>query len=91
MPQEVLLDELNTEVFVNPETGNFEIASTYLAGNVKAKLDAAMVDPEKYQANIAALEKVKPEPLEFSQIETPLGAGWIPAEVYEKFVRGLLE
>ena len=75
-------------VFRNP-MGGWEPADEYLTGRVRDKLEVARkvaaADPA-YQTNVAALEAVVPEDVPASQIATPLGAPWIPADVVNEWV-----
>ena len=75
-------------VFRNP-VGGWEPADEYLTGHVREKLEiarkVAAADPA-YQTNAAALEAVVPEDVPASQIATPLGAPWIPADVVNEWV-----
>ena len=75
-------------VFRNP-MGGWEPADEYLTGHVREKLEiarkVAAADPA-YQTNAAALEAVVPEDVPASQIATPLGAPWIPADVVNEWV-----
>ncbi len=75
-------------IFRNP-MGGWEPADEYLTGHVREKLEiarkVAAADPA-YQTNAAALETVQPEDVPASQIATPLGAPWIPADVVNEWV-----
>ena len=76
-------------IFRNP-MGSWETASEYLTGRVRDKLETARRVAQNnpaYQVNVAALEQVQPEPIPASDIETPLGAPWIPAEVVNEWVK----
>ena len=64
-----------------PEDQCFEIAPTYLSGNVRKKLEMARkarLDDPKWQRNVDALEKVQPAPIPPEEITVLLGAPWIP-------------
>ena len=60
----------------------------YLSGNVRKKLEEAIVaadsDP-RFKANVEALEANQPEDLEYTDISARLGAPWIPTSVIEQF------
>lgn len=77
--------------FEDPSEG-WQAADQYLSGNVRQKLAmaraAAAADP-KYQANVAALEKVQPEDVDYQDIDVRLGAGWVPASDVKEFARYL--
>lgn len=79
-------------MFLNPETEQYEIATTYLSGNIYKKISAVKSknDPETYTNNINALEKVKPTPLAFEDIKISIGATWTGGEVYAEFIKHLL-
>ena len=49
------------------------------------------LNPELYQSNVEALEKVQPEPIKASDISLRLGTTWIPTDVYRQFIFHLLE
>lgn len=99
--KEELIEKLDGIIFPNPEKLNenglpvYETADEYLSGNVRAKLVIAkqMADqnPELYQSNVEALEKVQPEPIKASDISLRLGTTWIPTDVYRQFIFHLLE
>lgn len=79
--------------FQDPSHG-WKHASEYLSGNVRKKLalarSAAEVDP-KFQANVAALEKVQPSDVNHEDIEVKLGASWVPPSDYARFAADLLD
>lgn len=80
-------------IYRDPHTGCWETADSYLAGPVRAKLEAARAAAEldtHYLANVAALEAVQPVDLVPSQIDCALGASWIPTDVVARFLRELL-
>lgn len=83
----------------------FLTADAYLSGDVRHKLRQANAllegltrhspqpEPETLQtlqAQILALQAVKPKDLEAGDIEVRLGSTWIPPEVVETFMYGLL-
>lgn len=86
-------DELKGVVYQDP-SGSWEPAAAYLSGNVRQKLKAAeaaaKVDP-RYQANVDALQQVIPEDLKPEQIHMKMGHGWVPPDVYAKFIAHLLQ
>lgn len=90
-----LTKELQGQIFENPETpGQYIVSSLYLSGNVREKLEearkGAQDDPERWQANVSALEKVQPEDLEPGDIAVRLGATWIPEQDVTQFMWELL-
>lgn len=80
-------------VYENPE-GGWETADEYLSGKVRDKLAAARVaasvHPDRYDANITALEAVQPKPLPASEITVRLGAPWVPRKYVNEFVDDVL-
>lgn len=96
--KEEMIEELDTLIFQDPEKINdfndgWVLASEYLSGNVKRKLNYAksMNEDNKYDKNIKALESVQPKQLEYDEISVKLGSTWIPEDVYHTFCRELLE
>jgi N12 class adenine-specific DNA methylase/adenine-specific DNA methylase len=93
--QEALKTELleNYQLFELPE-GGYADAHTYLSGYVKDKLKVAKVAAEKddrYKMNVEALEKVQPKDVPAHEIFVPLGATWVPTEIYEQFMYELFK
>lgn len=91
LDQQTMKDELLGDlVYLNPKTHEIEQASSYLSGNVVKKLEeaeqAAMIDPQTYAANIAALNRVRPLLLPFEDISINLGASWVPADDIREFI-----
>lgn len=73
--------------------GNFVSATTYLSGNVRAKLKEAEMLAEgnpEYKKNVDALKKVVPAYKHGKDISVNLGVTWIPAELYGDFASELL-
>jgi N12 class adenine-specific DNA methylase len=66
------------------------MADEYLSGNVREKLAFAKKSNEvfagDYNANIEALEKVQPKPLDASEIDVRLGATWIDKKYIQQFM-----
>jgi len=79
--------------FENPNTGLLESPEEYLSGYVRDKLDqakAAVETDEKFNRNVAELEKVIPKDIPASLIQYSLGSTWVPPAIYEDFVKSLL-
>lgn len=96
--EEEMIDELDDLIYQDPEKLNdfnkgWVIASEYLSGNVKHKLNYArsINEDNKYDKNILALERVQPTPLEYDEISVKLGSTWIPEDVYHQFCCELLD
>lgn len=86
--------ELGTLVYEDPATERLVPAAEYLSGNVRVKLTEATVaaeaDPDRYGANVPALEAVIPTDLSAADIEPQIGAAWIPATDHQEFITTLL-
>lgn len=88
-PMDEIVKELGDVVFDDPQNG-IVTADEYLSGDVKTKLDeakSAAQDNAKYRRNVEALEKVIPKDKTPSEISVSIGASFVPAEVYEQFVK----
>lgn len=96
--EEKIIEELDNLVYQDPEkihdfNKGWVLASEYLSGNVKHKLNYAKSINENniYDKNIIALESVQPTPLEYDEISIKLGSTWIPEDVYHHFCMELLD
>lgn len=95
-----LIQSLKGVIYPNPEKKNedgspvYETADEYLSGNIREKLvyakHAVMMEPNIYQENVTALEKVHPKPIKAGDISVRLGTTWIPIDVYKEFMFQLL-
>lgn len=88
-PMDEIVKELGDVVFDDPQSG-IVTADEYLSGDVKTKLAEAMAaaqDNAKYRRNVEALEKVIPKDKTPSEISVSIGAAFVPAEIYEQFVK----
>ncbi|WP_411147385.1 hypothetical protein [Streptomyces sp. A30] len=87
------LRALGNEIFADPGTGRYELASAYLSGAVRDKLDAARKAAERdpaYAVNVAALEAVQPQDRTIGQFTPEMGAHWTPPELLQGFLREYL-
>ena len=76
MSQELLIAELKGEIFLVPNTGEYQPASEYLSGDIRQKLDIAAAYAEsdsRFAENVTALEKAMPEPLKAGDIDVKTG------------------
>ena len=93
MPQEQITTALRQQIFLDPQTQEWQPADEYLSGNVRAKLDiarlAAQSDPD-FAVNVQMLERVQPELLTAADINVKLGTTWIPPEDIDHFIRDVL-
>ncbi len=87
-PEDAVAEYLGELVYEVPQEQRFEIAPTYLSGNVRQKLEMAQKalrgDP-RWQRNVDALEKVQPEPIAPDEIKVLLGAPWVPVKHLVQF------
>jgi N12 class adenine-specific DNA methylase/antirestriction protein ArdC/phage/plasmid primase-like uncharacterized protein len=85
----VVLEELGDVVYEDPQ-GGYVTTDEYLSGDVKTRLvvaKAAALEDAKYLRNIGALEKVIPKDKTPSEISVSIGATFVPADVYEQYVK----
>jgi N12 class adenine-specific DNA methylase len=84
-----LSDELEGMIFNNPDGEAWETADQYLSGNVREKLkiaEAAARTDKSFAQNVEALKNVRPEDLEWSDIDARLGSSWIATSDIKDFV-----
>lgn len=94
MSQELLIAELKGEIFLVPNTEEYQSASEYLSGDICQKLDIAAAYAEsdsRFAENVTVLEKAMPEPLKAGDIDAKIGATWIPKELYQQFMYELFQ
>ncbi len=94
MSEEMLISELKSEIFLDPDTNTYQSASEYLSGDIRQKLDIAENYAEKdsrFAENVAALQAAMPEPLKAGDIDVKIGATWIPKELYQQFMYELFQ
>ena len=96
--EQEMIEELDNLIYQDPSkihdfNKGWVIASEYLSGNVKQKLNYAksVNENNKYDKNIEALERVQPAPLEYDEISVKLGTTWIPEDIYHQFCVELLD
>ena len=93
MPQEQITTALRQQIFLDPQTQEWQPADEYLSGNVRAKLDIARLAAQRnpdFAVNVQMLERVQPEPLTAADINVKLGTTWIPPEDINRFIRDVL-
>lgn len=92
-PENVSRD-LAKDIYLNPESQDWEIASIYLSGNVRKKLINAEIAAEVhplFTTNVEALRKVIPPTIPAADIETRLGVPWVSVDLHKDFVVDLLQ
>lgn len=88
------LNQLQGVAFVDPDTEQLVAATQYLSGDVRAKLDRALLrvdDDARFQLNVEALRGVVPEYLNFEDIAIRAGARYIPVDYYTAFGEQILK
>lgn len=82
--------ELTAIAYENPTSDRWEIADTYLAGDVVAKLaearHAADTEPARYGRNVDALTAALPTPLTPAEIHPELGVTWLTSDDMTEFL-----
>lgn len=74
----------------DPVTGMIEHSTTYLAGNVRKKLRDAEFAAKRdgaMQRNVDALKAAMPMDVGWADVNFKMGSAWIPAEIYEQFLK----
>lgn len=92
--EETALQRMAGYVYRDPETDVLVPAQTYLAGDVRVKLDQAREQAaldDQYRANVVALEAVVPDEVDIRDVVVNPGVQWVPHEVYTDFVRDTFE
>lgn len=98
---DTVINELGDAVYRDPEMvesedkySGYQTAEEYLSGKVVEKLQKAKYYASHnsvYSGNVAALEKVQPEPLKADEIAVRIGASWVKPEYYKQFLMELLD
>ena len=87
--------QLSGRLFKVPFTDDsYETSECYLSGYVKKKLAEAKIAAQKdssFEVNVTSLEAVQPKDIPFNEIYCPLGATWVPSEVYQEFAIQLFD
>ena len=91
---DMIKGELTGVIFQNPVTDKWETADEYLSGNVRDKLETAIIYAEnrpEYAINVQALTRVQPKELDAGEIEVRIGATWVKPEYLEDFMRDIFQ
>lgn len=97
LPEQELMAQLRNRILLNPDTDEWETIDKYLAGNVVAKLETAVMVAEanpgnlEYQRSVEALRAIQPEPIPFELLDFNLGERWIPMDLYSAFATHLFQ
>ena len=76
-------------VLRDPDTGQIQSREQYLAGNVRKKLEVARAAGAAYARNVRLLEAAQPADVALHDIKFSIGATWIPADIYQEFMRSI--
>ena len=94
-----VIQTLRGAIYQNPATWEecfykgWETAEEYLSGHLMPKWKAAKEANETYsgyfEANVRALEKVMPAPVDPEGIYVTLGSPWVPTDIIDDFIEHL--
>ncbi|WP_105245471.1 PLxRFG domain-containing protein [Psychrobacter sp. Marseille-P5312] len=88
-----IIEELGEQIYNDPQSKQWDLAETYLSGNVVDKLKKAEIAAKtnkSYSRNVAALKAVQPAPIAPNDIASNMGAAWIPGSVINEFSQQVL-
>ena len=88
-PLEEIFRELGDLIYEDPQAGMVD-ADEYLSGDVKTRLieaEAAAQGDSRYRRNVVALKAVIPKDKSPSEISVSIGAGFVPAAIYQEFIQ----
>jgi N12 class adenine-specific DNA methylase len=88
-PEDQIVAELGDLIFHDPESQTWQTADAYLSGNVRAKLAVAERAGPTYTRNAEVLRRAQPEDVLPGDIDTNLGAPWIPESDIQAFAADL--
>lgn len=92
-----LRENLQGQIYYNPLSGSMEVSQKFLAGNVVLKArelnEYISLHPEDTEAlkSFEALEKARPEPIQFDELDFNLGERWIGCDIYNRFASHLFD
>ncbi|MCW2263486.1 N12 class adenine-specific DNA methylase [Sphingobacterium kitahiroshimense] len=97
MTDDALKEALHGRIYYNPLQREYEIAESWIAGNVvekaqqvKASLELNPDDVEA-KASLTVLEEARPRRIEFEELDFNLGERWIPTGIYARFASHLFD
>lgn len=94
LEKDVLLSELDGQVYYNPLSRAYEVAARFVAGDVISKADAIeeyiLSDPERADAiesrkSLAVLREAAPPPVLFGEMDINFGERWVPVDYYSRY------
>lgn len=87
-----IVKDLEGRIYWNPLMGNYELAETFVAGNVieKAEQVQRWIEEHPNEASLAeealiALKEATPPAIPYADIDFSLGERWISSKVYSRF------
>ncbi len=89
-----VIEELDTTLYLDPVSREYQTADDYLSGKVRDKLRAAVAAAEEdpqFARNVTALEEVQPTDIPPSDITARLGAPWIPTGTIMAFIHEVMK
>ena len=100
LPQAEMLEVLKGRVFYNPLADGYEIADSFIAGNVVQKVadveewikghEGHGMMPQAQEA-LAALRESVPEQIPFEDLDFNFGERWIPTGIYAAYMSRLFD
>lgn len=92
-----IINKLDSHIYLNPQSREWETVDQYLSGNVVAKLAIAKQQTNlnpgdaQLQRSYEAIGKVQPEKIPFELLDFNLGERWIPNSYYDRYASKLFE
>lgn len=93
LAEDEVVSALDGAIFLDPETDEWQMAATYLSGDLGQKLKVATeacAGNEFFKRNVAALKDAMPPRVPASEIYATLGSPWIPTDIILDFIHHLL-
>ncbi|MDA3146506.1 helicase [Leucobacter sp. UCMA 4100] len=94
LDEDAVPEALGDRVFLSPKDRSTYISrEEYLSGNVRQKRYEAMdlaEEDDRFNVHVAALQKVIPVELGPAEIDTKLGASWVPRRDVKEFLEHVL-
>lgn len=97
IPEEELRENLKGQIYYNPISGDFEVSQRFLSGNVvdkESRLQEYITnypDDDEAKSSLEALQRARPDMIQFEQLDFNLGERWIGAGIYGKFASHLFD
>lgn len=97
LTEEDVIRQLDSFIYLNPISNDWQTADNFLSGNVVKKLEECKLKNEAaplnkhLQRSIEALTNVQPDPIPFELLDFNLGERWIPIDYYNNFATTLFD